>query len=264
MAEQLYDCEGISLESNKPFAFTCCDCGLTHHMVIVSEDGEPVGFAVKRWPSADAAELMESGQTGTDGSQKPNDAAAIPRAKAGSNPRVQESLQAKALRDPPEVTAAEFDRMVKRAAGALRSPPAGSREAAMVVLERDDGGTPTVWCDPEIADLVGALNSGGVRTIASCSGHGKSFGWIALKDGRQLVITPDLDSCKSVIDADGAKEDAPTDGERDLAALCSRLIRRLREVAPSDKLASTATDYLNSKRYLNPLRIKPLDVREKW
>jgi hypothetical protein len=46
--EQLIDCEGITLESNKPFAFSCCDCGLTHHMVIVSEDGKPVGFAVKR------------------------------------------------------------------------------------------------------------------------------------------------------------------------------------------------------------------------
>lgn len=46
--EQLIDCEGITLESAKPFAFSCCDCGLTHHMVIVSEDGKPVGFAVKR------------------------------------------------------------------------------------------------------------------------------------------------------------------------------------------------------------------------
>lgn len=46
--EQLIDCEGITLESTKPFAFSCCDCGLKHHMVIVSEDGKPVGFAVKR------------------------------------------------------------------------------------------------------------------------------------------------------------------------------------------------------------------------
>jgi hypothetical protein len=46
--EQLIDCEGITLESTKPFSFTCCDCGLTHHMIIVSEDGRPVGFAVKR------------------------------------------------------------------------------------------------------------------------------------------------------------------------------------------------------------------------
>lgn len=46
--EQLFDREGITLESAKPFAFTCCDCGLTHRMVIVSEDGKPVGFAVER------------------------------------------------------------------------------------------------------------------------------------------------------------------------------------------------------------------------
>lgn len=46
--EQLIDCEGITLESTKPFEFICCDCGLKHHMVIVSEDGKPVGFAVKR------------------------------------------------------------------------------------------------------------------------------------------------------------------------------------------------------------------------
>jgi hypothetical protein len=33
----------------------------------------------------DQEKLKESGQTGTDGSQKPNDAAAIPCVKAGSN-----------------------------------------------------------------------------------------------------------------------------------------------------------------------------------
>jgi hypothetical protein len=42
------DGEGVALESNKPFSFTCCDCGLTHRCVIVSEDGKPVGFAVER------------------------------------------------------------------------------------------------------------------------------------------------------------------------------------------------------------------------
>lgn len=47
------------------------------------------------------------------------------------------------------------------------------------------------------------------------------------------------------------------EGLRDLAALCARLVRRLREVAPEDKLAMTASDYLSNKRYLNPLRIKP-------
>jgi hypothetical protein len=75
------------------------------------------------------------------------------------------------------------------------------REAQMVVIERDASGKPTVWCDPEIADLIRALNTGGVRTIASCSGHGEKPGWIALKDGRQLAIVPDLDSFKRLIGA---------------------------------------------------------------
>lgn len=46
--EQMYDREGVTLESAKPFEFVCCDCGLTHRMVIASEDGKPVGFAVER------------------------------------------------------------------------------------------------------------------------------------------------------------------------------------------------------------------------
>lgn len=46
--EVMVDGEGVSLESNKPFGFTCCDCGLTHRCVIVSEDGKPVGFAIER------------------------------------------------------------------------------------------------------------------------------------------------------------------------------------------------------------------------
>ena len=57
---------------------------------------------------------------------------------------------------------------------------------------------------------------------------------------------------------DGVAVAHPTDGERDLAALCARLVRRLREVSPDDKLAATATDYLNQRRYLNPLRIKAM------
>lgn len=46
--EVMIDGEGVSLESGKPFGFTCCDCGLTHRCVIVSGDGKPVGFAVER------------------------------------------------------------------------------------------------------------------------------------------------------------------------------------------------------------------------
>jgi hypothetical protein len=43
--------------------------------------------------------------------------------------------------------------------------------------------------DSCIADIVKALTDGGVYTIGSCCGHGKELGWIALYDGRSLVIT---------------------------------------------------------------------------
>lgn len=64
-----------------------------------------------------------------------------------------------------------------------------SREDRMVVIVPcDENGRGGVWCDPEIVDLVRALNAGGVATIASCSGHGHRPGSIILADGRFLVI----------------------------------------------------------------------------
>jgi hypothetical protein len=72
-----------------------------------------------------------------------------------------------------------------------------NREAAMVVL---DPGTPErkfrdgVWCDPCLAPLVKALNDGGLRTVASCCGHGSHLGNIALADGRILAIHPDRET----------------------------------------------------------------------
>jgi len=74
----------------------------------------------------------------------------------------------------------------------------GGREAAMVDI------APGVHCDPCIAALVKALhesdlptvpskhNPDGIRTVASCCGHGKRPGNIVLADGRVLVIHPDL------------------------------------------------------------------------
>lgn len=73
-----------------------------------------------------------------------------------------------------------------------------SRESSMVVLERDEYGKPAVWCDPEIADLVSALNEAGIRTVASCSGHGHRPGNIMLADGRELVIARDFDEARKI------------------------------------------------------------------
>jgi hypothetical protein len=63
-----------------------------------------------------------------------------------------------------------------------------TREEQMVVVSQKLDGTPDVWCDPEIADIVRALNSGGIRTIASCSGHGHRPGRITLQDGREIIL----------------------------------------------------------------------------
>lgn len=72
----------------------------------------------------------------------------------------------------------------------------GTREGDMVVLETDAAGKPTIWCDPEIVDLVRALNDGGLRTVASCSGHGGPFGIVTLKDGRELLVLPDYETTR--------------------------------------------------------------------
>lgn len=47
------------------------------------------------------------------------------------------------------------------------------REQKMVVVERDENGKPTVWCDPCLADWVKMLNENGIKTVASCCGHGR-------------------------------------------------------------------------------------------
>ena len=46
------------------------------------------------------------------------------------------------------------------------------------------------WC---IHQIVAALNAGGVRTVASCCGHGRMPGRIDLEDGRALVIAENPD-----------------------------------------------------------------------
>lgn len=69
-----------------------------------------------------------------------------------------------------------------------------SREAKMVIVKTDENGKPVVWCDPEIADIVHALNKEGIATVASCSGHGVRPGVVSLKDGRELLVAPDYDS----------------------------------------------------------------------
>lgn len=100
-----------------------------------------------------------------------------------------------------------------------------SRESRMVVIQRDESGTATVWCDPEVADLIRALNNGGVPTVASCSGHGEKPGWVALKDGRQLAIVPDLDAFKRLIANQSKEEGSFSGGEQRLWITVAEVLR---------------------------------------
>ena len=54
-------------------------------------------------------------------------------------------------------------------------------------VEMELGGR--MWSiDACIAPLVQGLNQGGIKTVASCCGHGKIHGLVSLQDGRELVI----------------------------------------------------------------------------
>lgn len=56
----------------------------------------------------------------------------------------------------------------------------------------------TVGVDKCIVPLVKALNEAGLTTVASCCGHGKRYGNIALADGREILIMPDFDSARRI------------------------------------------------------------------
>ena len=50
----------------------------------------------------------------------------------------------------------------------------------------------------DVADLVDALNTETLATVASCSGHGHRPGVISLADGRQLMVFDSLEHSKPV------------------------------------------------------------------
>ena len=45
--------------------------------------------------------------------------------------------------------------------------------------------------DACIANIVRALNDGGVTTTSSCCGHGRNDGSILLADGREIIVRSD-------------------------------------------------------------------------
>jgi len=52
--------------------------------------------------------------------------------------------------------------------------------------------------DSCIAGIVRALNEIGITPVASCCGHGRRPGNIALADGRELIIAPDFETAREV------------------------------------------------------------------
>ncbi len=71
-----------------------------------------------------------------------------------------------------------------------------SRESKMVTVILANG--KQGHCDPEIRDMVQALNNGGFQTIASCSGHGHRPATIALADGRELLVLRNFKEARSL------------------------------------------------------------------
>ena len=59
-----------------------------------------------------------------------------------------------------------------------------------------DGKTKSI--DSCIATFVRGLNTFGFKTIASCCGHGKRPGNIALADGREIIICPDYETARKI------------------------------------------------------------------
>ena len=82
-----------------------------------------------------------------------------------------------------------------------------------MVAVHDHKGKVIGSCDPCIAPLVDALNQPvHLATVASCCGHGKWPGWIALADSRVLAISASLDDHKQMV---AALDRAPTQETRD-------------------------------------------------
>ena len=79
----------------------------------------------------------------------------------------------------------------------------GTSTAIMLTIPRDlsytgEARQKLVDVDMCIAPLVSALNAAGFTTVASCCGHGKGPGNIALADGRELIIAPDFTTARAM------------------------------------------------------------------
>lgn len=46
--KQRFDDEGFEVPNGQIYRIACCDCGLVHDFVFISEDGKPIGVAARR------------------------------------------------------------------------------------------------------------------------------------------------------------------------------------------------------------------------
>ncbi len=60
------------------------------------------------------------------------------------------------------------------------------------------GGKVLTTIDSCIAPIIQALNTAGIETVASCCGHGWNIGSIALKGGKELLITKDWKEARMI------------------------------------------------------------------
>ena len=60
--KQRLDGEGFTVKSGEIHRIACCDCGLVHDFVFVSEDGKPIGVAARRNPRATAQRRRGAGR----------------------------------------------------------------------------------------------------------------------------------------------------------------------------------------------------------
>lgn len=59
--KQRKDYEGFSVPSGVRYKIACCDCGLVHDFVFVSEDGKDIGIAARRNNRATGQKRRKSG-----------------------------------------------------------------------------------------------------------------------------------------------------------------------------------------------------------
>jgi len=69
------------------------------------------------------------------------------------------------------------------------------RQGDTVLVQTEHGPVDVDRC---IATLVSVLNENGFKTVASCCGHDRRPGNIALADGRELVIARNFEDGRAI------------------------------------------------------------------